>query len=135
MAFSSHFRGTLIILGVSLVTQTVKNLPAIQETWVWSSGWKDPLEKGVAAHSSILAKRVPWTEEPGRLQSTGSQRLGHNWLTNTFTNYFHTHKLQCLTECGYPSVTFIGISCHSTIPPPPFLLILLMFILLHLLLN
>ena len=50
-----------------LVTQTVKNLPAMQETWVQSLGWEDPLEKGMATHSSILAWRIPWTEEPGRL--------------------------------------------------------------------
>ena len=50
----------------------VKNLPAMQETWVRSQGWEDPLEEGMAIHSSILAWRVPWTEEPGGLQSTGS---------------------------------------------------------------
>ena len=56
----------------------VKNLPAMQETWVQSLGWKDPLEKGMATHSSILARRIPWTEESGRLQFMGSQRVGHN---------------------------------------------------------
>ena len=56
------------------VAQTVKNLPAMQETWVQSLGWEDLLEKGMATHSSILAWRIPWTEEPGGLQSTGSQR-------------------------------------------------------------
>ena len=55
--------------------QTVKNLPAMQETQVGSLGWEDPLEKGMATHSSILAWRIPWTEEPGRLQSMGSQRV------------------------------------------------------------
>ena len=55
--------------------QTVKNLPAMQETWVQSLGWDDPLEKGMATHSSILAWRIPWTEEPGRLQSMGSKSL------------------------------------------------------------
>ena len=58
--------------GVSLVTQLVKNLPAMQETLVRFLGWEDPLEKGTATHSSILAWRIPWTEEPGRLQSMGS---------------------------------------------------------------
>ena len=62
----------------SLVAQTVKNLPAIQKTWVQSLGWEDPLEKRMATHSSILAWRIPWTEEPGKIQSMGSQRLGHN---------------------------------------------------------
>ena len=51
----------------------MKNLPAMQETWVQSLGQEDPLEKGMATHSSILAWKIPWTEEPGRLQSTGSQ--------------------------------------------------------------
>ena len=51
----------------------VKNPPAMQEAWVQSLSWKDPLEKGMATHSSILAWEIPWTEEPGRLQSTGSQ--------------------------------------------------------------
>ena len=53
----------------------VKNLPAMQETWIQSLGWEDPLEKGMATHSSILAWRIPWAEEPGRLQSTGSRRV------------------------------------------------------------
>ena len=57
----------------SLVAQLVKNLPAMQETWVRSLGWEDPLEKGKAAYSSILAWRMPWT-----LQSMGSQRVGHD---------------------------------------------------------
>ena len=55
----------------SLVAQMVKNLPVVQETWIQSLGWKDPLEKGMATHSSILAWRIPWTEDPGRLQSMG----------------------------------------------------------------
>ena len=63
---------------VSLVAQMVKSLPEMQETWVRSLGWEDPLEKGVAPHSSILAWRIPWTEEPGGLQSMGSQRVGHD---------------------------------------------------------
>ena len=66
----------------SLVTQMVKNLPAMQETWVSSLGWEDLLEKEMATHSSILAWKIPWTEKPGRLQSMGSQRFGHNWATS-----------------------------------------------------
>ena len=66
----------------SLVAQMVKNLPGVQETLVWSLGQEDPLEKGMATHSSILAWRIPWTEELGRLQSMGSKRVGHNWATN-----------------------------------------------------
>ena len=67
----------------SLVAQMVKHPPTIQESWVWSLSQEDPLEKEMATHCSILAWRIPWTEEPGRLQSTGSQRVGHNWATNT----------------------------------------------------
>ena len=63
---------------VSLVAQSVKNLPAVQETWVQSLGWEDPLEKEMATHSSILAWKIPWTEEPGGLLSMGSQRIGHD---------------------------------------------------------
>ena len=62
----------------SLVAQTVKNLPALQETQVQSLGREDPLEKGMATHSSILAWRIPWTEETGRLQSMGSQKVRHD---------------------------------------------------------
>ena len=60
------------------VAQMIKNLPAIQETWVQSLGWEDPLEKEMATHSSILAWRIPWTEEPGGLQPMGLQRVGHD---------------------------------------------------------
>ena len=62
----------------SLAAQTVKHLPAMQETQVRSLGWEDPMEKEMATHSSIPAWRIPWIEEPGRLQSTGSQRVGHD---------------------------------------------------------
>ena len=60
------------------MAQTVKRLPAMWETGVRSLGWEDPLEKEMATHSNILAWEIPWTEEPGRLQSMGSQRVGHN---------------------------------------------------------
>ena len=62
----------------SLVAQAVKNLPAVQEIWVQSLGWEDPLEKGMSTHSSILAWEILWTEEPGGLQSMGLQRVGHD---------------------------------------------------------
>ena len=62
----------------SWVAQMVKNLPAIQETQVQSLGLEDPLEKGMATYSSIVAQRIPWTVEPDRLQSTGSQRVRHD---------------------------------------------------------
>ena len=66
------------LTGASLVAQTVKNLPVMQEAWVRSLGQKDSLEKETVTHSSILAWRIPWTEEPGGVQSMGSQRVGHN---------------------------------------------------------
>ena len=62
----------------SLVAQTVKNLRAMWETWVRSLGWEDPLEEGMATHSSIVAWRIPWMEEPVGLQSVGLQRVGYN---------------------------------------------------------
>ena len=72
-------------IGPSLVAQMVKQLPAMQETWVWYLGQEDPFEKEMATHSIILAWRIPRTKEPGRLQSMGSQRVGHDWATNTHT--------------------------------------------------
>ena len=66
------------------MAQVVKNLPAMQETWIQSLGWEEPLEKGMATHSGILTWRIPWTEEPGGVQSTGLQRVRHDSMTNTF---------------------------------------------------
>ena len=81
----------LTSLGASLVAQMVKNPPAMQETRVQSLGWEDPLEKETATHSSILAWRIRWTEEPGRLQSVGSQRVGHDSdFTFTGAGDYHT---------------------------------------------
>ena len=71
-------RAIWLILWASIVAQMVKNLPAIQETGIRSLGQEDPLEKGMATHSSILAWRIPWTEETGRLQSIGSHRVRHS---------------------------------------------------------
>ena len=75
------------------VAQRLKRLSAMRETWVGSLDQEDPLEKEMATHSSILAWRIPWTEEPGGLQSTGSQRVGHNWVikSNTEYTYVYTH--------------------------------------------
>ena len=70
------------------MAQTVKNLPAKLKTPVRSLCREDPLEKRMATHSSILAWRIPWTEEPGGLQSMGLQRVRHDWVTNTFTFHF-----------------------------------------------
>ena len=69
----------LSVYGTSPVAEMVKNLPATWGTWVKSLGWEDPLEEGMATHSSILAWRIPWTEGPGGLQSIGSPRVRHDW--------------------------------------------------------
>ena len=69
---------SFILFTTVQVAQMVKRLPAIQETWVRSLGWKDPLEKEMATHSNILGWKIPWIEESGGLQSMGSQRVGHN---------------------------------------------------------
>ena len=82
----------------SLMAQLVKNLLAMWETWVRSLGWKDPLEKGMITHSSILAWRIPWTEGPRGLWSMGLQRVRHSsWLsTDTCMQYFEVSRTVCL---------------------------------------
>ena len=76
-SFQSHDSFmTFIIPANILVTQSVKNLPVVEETWVWFLGQEDPIEKDMATHSSVLAWKFPWTEEPGGLQSMGSEELG-----------------------------------------------------------
>ena len=87
-------------MGASLVSQTVRNPPAMQETQVWSLGQEDPLEKGMANHASILVWRIPWVEEPGGLQSTGSQRVGHNWVTEHTRTSLHSLWKILLYPCG-----------------------------------
>ena len=77
-----------IILSFIFLAQAVENLPAMQETWVWSVGWEDPLEKGMAPHSNILAWRIPWTEAPDGLQSMGLQRVRHDWAMNAQVIFF-----------------------------------------------
>ena len=74
------------------MAQRLKRLPEMQETRVPTLGWEDPLEKEMATHSSILAWRIPWTEEPGGLQSTGLQRVGHDWATS---RHFNLLESQC----------------------------------------
>ena len=71
--------------------------PAMWESWVRSLGWEDPLEEEMATHSSTLAWRILWTEEPSRLQSTGLQRVRHDWVTNSF---FHLCKAHTESHCG-----------------------------------
>ena len=85
----------------SLVAQLVKNLPAVQETWVRSLGGEDLLEKGMTTHSSILAQKIPWTEKTGGLQSMGLQRVRHDWATNTHTHYNMCHSFFQLTFLPY----------------------------------
>ena len=119
------------------MAQLVKNLPAMWETWAWSLGGEDPLEKGMATHSSILTCRIPWTEEPGGLQSMGSHRVGHGWATNTFGVLYSSPRTPSLCDpglfpshcaCEVPSegrslalagvVLFISLSSHLTWLPP-----------------
>ena len=91
MSFSCHL---YLRMGrrASVMAQMVKNLPAMRETRVQSLGQEDPLEKGMGTHSRIFAWRIPWTEEPGGLQSMESQRVGCDWTTNTHTHtHTHTH--------------------------------------------
>ena len=80
----------------------LKNLPRMQKTQVQSLGQEDPMEKGTATHSSILAWRIPWTEETGRLQSVGSQRVGHDWSDWAHMRAFylntHTHTYVCIIQ-------------------------------------
>ena len=78
LCYKSQPELSLAIIQASLVAQLVKNPPAMGETWVQSLSWEDPLEEVMATHSSILAWRIPWTEEPGELQSMGSERVEHN---------------------------------------------------------
>ena len=72
-----------VLLGASLVAERLKRLPAMWETLVWSLGWENSLQKGRATLSNTLVWRIPWTQEPGRSQSMGLQRVGHDWLTHT----------------------------------------------------
>ena len=96
----------------SLVAQTVMRLSAMQETRVRSLGWEDPLEKEMAAHSNILAWKIPWTEEPGRLPSMGSQRVRHDWATS------HSHgNLHVLAEMKCRHLETL-LSCQLSMTGP-----------------
>ena len=83
----------LLLCWASLEAQMVKNLLAIQETWVWPLVQEDTLEKGMATHSGILDWRLPWTEEPDRLHFTGSQRVRHDWATINFHFFFSSYVI------------------------------------------
>ena len=99
----------------TLVAQMVKRLPAKQETWVWSPGLEAPLEKEMVTHSSTLAWKIPWIEEPGRLQSMGLQRVRHNWATSL------VHSAYKLNEQGdniQPWHTPFPILNQSIVPCP-----------------
>ena len=97
------------------MAQVVKNLPAVQETWVRSLTQEDPLEKEMATHSRIIAWKIPRTEEPGGVQSMGLQRVGHNCATNFhFTYIGHPTNLQCWINfvhnyipCSYVGYTYV----------------------------
>ena len=89
-----------------MVSQTVKNLPAMWESQVQSLSWEDPLEKGMAIHSSILAWRIPWTEEPDKLQFMGSQRVKHDWKTNTST--FQKEMILIISESLHKLLPLFG---------------------------
>ena len=115
----SDFTDTDIYLALGFPggSNGIKDLPAVWETRVWSLGQEDTLEKRMATHSNIIGWRIPWTEEPGGLQSKGSQRVKNNSTTNTNTHRFFLFKI-----CG--SLTFIYyitnrhiliIYCHSCI--------------------
>ena len=98
----------------------VKNLPAVQ-TWIQSLVQEDPLEKGMAIHSSILDWRIPRIEEPGRLQSLGSQRIEDDWATNTFTSlFFLFYNSFRFTEKLNGRCRFLVYPCPMYEKPPPF---------------
>ena len=91
----------------SLVAQSVKNLPAMRETWVWSLGQEGPLEKGMATHSSILTWEIPRTEEPGKLQSMASQRVRHDWVTNIATMHQWNVSNPCRSQWRYLAPVYV----------------------------
>ena len=106
--------------GASLVAQTLNNMPAMQETQVQSLGWEDLLKKETASHSSILAWRIPWTEEPGRPQSMESQRVGHDWTTNTSGSVVKNLPANTGDSSSIPGLLRSldkELTIHSSIPP------------------
>ena len=112
-----------LVLATKIKSESGKEpMQETQETWVWSLDQEDPLEKETATHSSILALRIPWRDEPGRLQSTGSQRVGHNWATSISLSRLLLHGWDvfvvvqlCPTlcnpmDCSMPASLFFTIS-------------------------
>ena len=104
------------------VAQLVKNSPAMWETWVQSLGSEDLLEGEMATHSSILAWRISWMEEPGGLQSMGSQRVRHNWVINSMTHILNSAQSINVTSMNYP--IFISNKVFSSCFPSRVLTIL-----------
>ena len=100
-------------VGSSLVTQTVKSLPGMLETQVWSLGREDPLEKEMATHSSSLAGKSPWLEEPGGLQSMGLQRVRHNWAIFQFSNWPNTKGILHIPP-SFSSIPLCLVFIHKT---------------------
>ena len=92
------------IFWVSLVAQRLKRPPPMRETRVRSLGQEDPLEKEMATHSSILAWRIPWTEKPSRLQSTRSQRVGHDWATSPYHISYVKNTNNIFIPDGYSNI-------------------------------
>ena len=102
----------------SLVAQRLKHLPPMPETRVWSLGREDPLEKEMVTHSSILAWRIPWTEKPGRLQSTGSQRVWHDWATSLeIDRYIYNYLGLGWSVCNVSVCQIIRVYCLFPIIP------------------
>ena len=105
------FISNYLFIWASLAAQTVKNPSAMQETQVQALGQKDPLEKEMAIHSSILVWKFPRTEEPGRLQSMASQRIRHNWTTNAFRRLM---ELFCILEVVVVIRLYVFVEIHRT---------------------
>ena len=96
----------------------VKNLSAMRETWFRSLNWEDAMKKGMATHSSILAWKIPWTEEPGGLQPMGSQRVRQDWVTNAYTvdiNHIVVQLLSCVQLFATPSTAACQASLSFTV--------------------
>ena len=115
-----------------------EGLITLGSTWVWPLGWDNPLEKGTTTHSSILAWRIPWTEEPGRLQSMGLQRVGHDWVTFSFIfllfqtvlhSYIHVFSSTCAEILQgthqNSSVAILVHNCYYPTTSPPLAIVLL----------
>ena len=129
LAFFAHLHYDSFLLSrrlyrASLVAQMGKNLPVMQETWVQSLGQEDPLEKGVATHSRILAWRIPWTEEPGGLQSMGSAKSIGIWYlewSRSYCSYAGSHGTQEVAERNLPVRVWIFVVIESSTLRPLYL--------------